>query len=187
LSDSVVTSGWPRIDDVRGHVLFLVDGGEHGADYSRGWTSLAGRTMFVQADGQQPVSAFVSRGGADRMRDLVALGFMVRDLVDPSGFEASKAAGVQFISTDEPEQLVLSSDPAAPSRCNPVSASGVPCQDGWIETRATDPYQLPADPEDSLQQSVADHADFMVTNSAESVASCASRACIPPVQRMLDQ
>jgi hypothetical protein len=46
---------------------------------------------------------------------------------------------------------------------------------------------VPPDPEDSLQRSVGDHADYMVVNSAESVENCVSRACIPPVQRMLDR
>ena len=163
-------------------MLFVVDGDEHGAAYSRGWTDLSGRAMFVQAEADRPVAAFVSRDGArlpgegkyDRMARLVAAGFMVRDYVDVDGFDASKAAGAHFISTDQPDDLVLSADPLAPSRCNPVSAVDVGCTDGRIETHHRDHgYPLPPEPSDSTDQVVADKVDRIVVGSAESVLAAA--------------
>jgi hypothetical protein len=189
LRESILTKGWPRIAEARGHVIFLVDGSNHGQAYSRNWTSLEGRTMFVQDNGTRATSAFVSRGGGtSRMAPLIRQGFMIRDLTGPSGFENSKAAGVQFISSDFPDELHLSDNEDAPSRCNPVSTEQVPCEDHWLETKATDPYphEMPPEPEDTLAQSPIDHIDLMIVRGIESMVSCVQRACTPPVDRMLD-
>lgn len=181
LRASVTEDGWPLLDAVRQHALFVVDGDADGAAYSAGWTSLAGRTMFVQAPDDAPVAAFVGRDGArlpgegkyDRMRRLVAAGFLVRDLAGPDGFEAAKAGGAHFISTDFPDELALSDDPAAPSRCNPVTAPDG-CTDLAIETHEPHGYDVPPDPTDSYDQVVADKVDRLVVGSAESAAALAT-------------
>ena len=180
LRKSIVEHGWPKLRDVRQKVLFVVDGEEHGREYSRGWSDLSGRAMFVQAEADQPVAAFVSRDGARlpgeekcaRMARLVAAGFMVRDYVDVDGFEASKAAGAHFISSDYPGDLELSGDALAPSRCNPVSAVDVGCTDRRIETHTPGHgYELPPEPSDELDQVVADKLDRVVVRSAESAVA----------------
>ena len=157
LRTSITTRGWPLLKQARGTVLTAVDGDDHAAAYSRGWTSLAGRSLFVQAEGDKPVAAFVSRDGARlpgedkyaRMRRLVGEGFLVRDYSGPGSFEAAKAAGAHFISSDEPEQLVLSDDPLAPSRCNPVTAPAV-CADREIETHDPSDWEpVSPEPDDS--------------------------------------
>jgi hypothetical protein len=179
LRQSVLTEGWPLIDDVRQHVLYVIDGNEHGRDYSDGWSSLAGRAAFVQPRADQPVAAFVSRSGNEipgaskyeRMAQLVADGFMVRDYVGPSGFEAAKAGGAHFISSDEPEKLHLSDHPRAPSRCNPVTAPER-CRDTDIEFHRPGPGpDLPDEPSDEPDQVLADRVDRLVVRSAESVAA----------------
>ena len=184
LRSSILEDGWPLLDDLRGQLVFLLDGPEHAARYSDGFTSLAGRAMFVQAAENTPVTAFVSRDGArsngetkyGRMARLVAQGFMVRDLTSPDEFDAAKAAGAHFLSSDEPEELVLSADPNAPARCNPVSTatSRTPCRDRDVETHAAHAYDVPPDPSDSEAQVVADRIDRLVVGSAESAIALAT-------------
>jgi hypothetical protein len=176
LRDSILGHGWPLLDDVRQHVLYVIDNDAHGRDYSAGWSTLAGRAAFVQAGADDPVAAFVRRSGSERpgtkeqrMAALVAEGFMVRDYVSPSGFEASKRAGAHFISSDEPDRLHLSDHPRAPSRCNPVSAPAG-CADTDIENHKAKPaYAPPDEPSDDTDQVVADKADRLVIGSLESV------------------
>ena len=178
LRSSIVEDGWPLLDAVRGSVVYVLDGDDHAARYSDGWTSLAGRAMFVQApDPASPVAAFVSRSGEgdkyERMRTLVAQGFMVRDLTED--FEAAKAAGAHFISTDFPESLELSGDPGAPSRCNPVSSAGVPCTDRAVESHDPHGYPVPAEPSDEYDQVVVDKVDRIVIGSVESATGLVQR------------
>jgi hypothetical protein len=188
LRGSIVERGWPRVDDLRGTVLYVIDGHEHGRDYSRGWTSLEGRTAFVQAEPFQDVAAFVSRDGHrlpgegkyDRIRRLVADGFLVRDLAGPSGFEAAKAAGVHFISSDFPEELALSEHPHAPSRCNPVTATAR-CRDLQVERRAKDAIELPDEPDESQLEVLAGQVvDRLARRSVESATTFAERSADDP-------
>jgi hypothetical protein len=161
LRDSIRQHGWPLIDDVRQHVFYALDGDEHGQDYSQGWTTLSGRTLFVQAGADDPVAGFVRRSGSERpgskyerMATVVAEGFMVRDLAGPSGFEAAKAAGAHFISSDEPDELHLSDHPKAPSRCNPVTAAPT-CRDTEIERHTGPSPALPDEPDNSPETPAA--------------------------------
>lgn len=168
LRQSILDHGWPLLDDLRGHVLYVVDGrasreGErpttyqHAYDYSGGWTTLEGRAAFVQAEPEQAVAAFVSRDGErlhgeedrwERISRVVEQGFLVRDLGgDHAFYERSKAAGSHFISTDHPGDLELSPHPGAPSRCNPVTAPRG-CTDPRLELRGQGPLALPDEPDD---------------------------------------
>lgn len=191
LRTTITGTGWPLLDDVRGHVLFVLDGDDHAVPYSGGYTSLDGRTMFVQAPADAPVAAFVSRDGTrvngetkyERMARLVADGFMIRDLTSPDQFEVAKAAGAHFLSTDFPDRLTLSKDPDAPSRCNPVtiSTSARTCTDTDIEQHPAHDYPVPADPGDGYDQVAADEVDRSVVGSVESVTALAEA---PPGSRL---
>lgn len=178
LRESITTKGWPFLSDLRGQVLFLIDGDDHGAAYSRGWTSLAGRSAFVQAEATTPVAAFTGRDGArlpgegkyDRMRRLVAEGFMVRDYVDPPA-TAALAAGAHFLSSDHAADQQLSADPLAPSRCNPITAP-IGCEDRLIETHdRSAPFTFAKpEPPDTLDQAGREKAERLGCGSARSVA-----------------
>lgn len=60
LRDSNLTAGWPTIDELRGHVVYSIDGrcsvderpeaNEHAYDDSRGWQRLVGRAGFVPVE-----------------------------------------------------------------------------------------------------------------------------------------
>ena len=161
--------------------MFLLDGDDHAAPYSRGWTSLAGRTMFVQPEADSAVAAFVSRDGArlageskyDRMARLVGQGFMVRDLADPGTFAAAKAAGAHFISSDQPDELVLSRDKLAPSRCNPIT-SPVGCNDRSIEKHRRGGYTPTPAPKEGPDQVAVDKAERLGCGTGRSVAELAT-------------
>ncbi len=144
LADAVRKGRWPRLDQVRGQVLFMLD--DHGAKrdaYRAEVPDLADRRLFVDVPESDPDAAIMvvndplSQG--DRIRDLVAAGFIVRtradaDTVqarsgDTSMRDAAFASGAQYVSTDYvfPEDpfgtgyvVDLPGDGAA--RCNPVSA-----------------------------------------------------------------
>ena len=185
LRQSVTSTGWPKLDDVRGHVAFLIDGDEHGSAYSDGYRSLAGRTAFVQAPEASAVAAFVGRSGAGdkytRMRALVAEGFMVRDLVgdDPN---AALAAGAHYISTDFPTDEDFALAGMDPSRCNPVSVTAdgdaVDCTEAAIETHR--PVGEPApDPLPDEGQLVLDKVDRWVVGTAESASDAVVNGRLP--------
>lgn len=183
LRDSILTHGWPTVDESRGQVLFVVDGPDHAEPYSHGWEHLAGRTMFVQAEADLPVAAFVSRDGErldgeskyDRMRRLVAAGFMVRDLTSPDRFEEALAAGAHYLSTDFPDQLVFD-DPDSPVRCNPVALAGTgrTCTATGLEEHVPHGYDVPDDPPDTEQQAALDKVDRLVVGSVESAVALAT-------------
>jgi hypothetical protein len=144
LADAVRAGRWPRLDQVRGQVLFVLD--DHGAKrdaYRAQVPDLADRRVFVDVPETDPDAAVMvvndplSQG--ERIRALVAAGFIVRtradaDTVqartgDTSMRDAAFASGAQFVSTDYvfPDEVfgtgyVADLPGEAAARCNPVSA-----------------------------------------------------------------
>jgi Phosphoinositide phospholipase C, Ca2+-dependent len=144
LADAVRAGRWPRLDQARGQVLFMLD--DHGSKrdaYRAQVPDLADRRIFVDVPETDPDAAMmvvndpISQG--DRIRDLVAAGFIVRTRADADTVQARSgdttmrdaafASGAQFVSTDYvfPDDQFgtgyvadLPGDGAA--RCNPVSA-----------------------------------------------------------------
>jgi hypothetical protein len=144
LADAVRAGRWPRLDQARGQVLFMLDdkGGKRDA-YRAQIPDLADRRIFVDVPETDPDAAMmvvndpISQG--DRIQDLVAAGFIVRTRADADTVQARSgdttmrdaafASGAQFVSTDYVFPDVqfgtgyvadLPGDGAA--RCNPVSA-----------------------------------------------------------------
>lgn len=115
LEEAVLKDGWPELTAVKGRFLFVLDqGGEKLKVYLREFPALKGAVMFVnQAEGN-PEAAFrvVNDPIADfdKIRELVALGYMVRTRADAdtkeartndySKFEKAKKSGAQVITTD---------------------------------------------------------------------------------------
>lgn len=145
LADAIRARGWPRLDDVRGRVMFALDNTGRERDlYLDGHRALAGRLMFASVDEGDPSAAWFKRndpiGQVDEIRRLVAAGFLVRTRADADTRQArdgstamrdaALAGGAQFVSTDYPVP-----DPrftgyrvglpgGAVARPNPVSAPG---------------------------------------------------------------
>ena len=83
LRERLEAEGWPTLGETRGRVFFsLLDTGPKARTYSRGYTSLAGRAMFVNCDQDQvttPVAAVrkLAPGAAEEIAGALAAGFFV--------------------------------------------------------------------------------------------------------------
>jgi hypothetical protein len=110
--------GWPKLDAVRGKVMFGMDNGGTVRDvYLKGHPALERRLLFVSVAPTNPAAAWMKENDpvADiqHIRDLVKAGFLVRTRADADTLEARRndtgrrqkalASGAQFISTDYPE------------------------------------------------------------------------------------
>ncbi|MBM3672151.1 MAG: hypothetical protein FJW86_08245 [Actinobacteria bacterium] len=140
LRNAVVHRGWPRLEDVRGKFVFVLNRIALRRLYVVGHPSLEGRPMFVPAYENAPSAAFIEHDQPSRsaIGDLVDKGFIVRTRADADGREVeaedyrrSRAAiesGAQIVSTDylvpdlsiSEYQVVLPND--RPMRCNPLNA-----------------------------------------------------------------
>jgi len=144
LADAVRAGDWPRLDRVRGQVMFVLDdsGAERDA-YRAQVPDLADRTIFVDVPETDPDAAVMvindPIGSGDRIRALVEEGFVVRTRADADTVqartgdttrrEAALASGAQFVTTDYvwPDErfgtgYVVDLPGDDPARCNPVNA-----------------------------------------------------------------
>jgi hypothetical protein len=143
LSAAVEAHGWPDVDDLRGRFVFVLD--DHGAKrdlYRALHPDTRDRLIFVDAQPPEEDAAFTVLNDpiadGDRIRELVALGYLVRTRADADTVEARTgdtarreaafASGAQIVSTDferEDERwpgFVTDLPGDGPARCNPVSA-----------------------------------------------------------------
>jgi Phosphoinositide phospholipase C, Ca2+-dependent len=144
LADAVRAGRWPRLEDVRGQVLFVLDdkGAKRDA-YRAEVPDLEDRTVFVDVPETDPDAAMTvvndPVGSAGRIRSLVEAGFIVRTRADADTVqartgdttmrEAALASGAQYVSTDYvwPDErfgtgYVVDLPGDTPARCNPVNA-----------------------------------------------------------------
>jgi hypothetical protein len=140
LEDAVLTLGWPRLDAVRGKVLFLLDNEGKRAAYTNGHPALEGRVIFTNSQPGGPDAAFVKMNDPldPMIPDVVSAGYLVRTRADADTVEARSgntiprdaalASGAQFVSTDyEVENpafgtgYMVEIPGGMPARCNPVN------------------------------------------------------------------
>lgn len=107
---AVTGFGWPRLDDVRGRVMFVLD--NERTDYVDGDPTLAGRVAFPPSVPGAPDAAFLKLNDSinDDIAEAVEAGYIVRTRADfpvetgltgdASNREAALASGAQFISGD---------------------------------------------------------------------------------------
>lgn len=142
LATAVASGNWPRIDDVRGHVMFAMeDDGEYRSAYTYGDQDLHGRLIFVDAPPGYAYSAYTILndpiGDLDAIRSSLAAGLIVRTRADSccteadnndfSRLEAALASGAHIITTDFPDPVDTTDywvemPGGNPSRCNPITA-----------------------------------------------------------------
>lgn len=142
LHEAVLRDGWPRLEAVRGRVIFLMDNaGAKRHAYRQGRPALEGAVLFTNASPGDPDAAFVKRNDppAD-IADLVAAGYVVRTRADADTWEArandtrrrdaALASGAQWVSTDFPvpgrafgTPYVVRIPGGTPLRCNPVNTA----------------------------------------------------------------
>jgi len=157
LEQVVLTTGWPRLADSRGKVMFVLDNRED--EYTAGGhPTLEGRVAFPPSTPGKPDAAFLKENdpvGANlaRIQDEVRKGYMIRTRADTevvtatsgdtSQREAALASGAQWVSTDTPlpgmsaryggSTYVAQIPGGTPARCNPINAP-VGCENSWIES-----------------------------------------------------
>jgi hypothetical protein len=117
LPDAIRKRGWPRLDEVRGRVLFALDNEDDVRDlYLEGHPALKERLLFVSVPESHVAAAWLkindSINDFDRIRRLVGAGFLVRTRADadtrearsndPTRRDKALASGAQFVSTDYP-------------------------------------------------------------------------------------
>ncbi len=118
LPEALRRSGWPRLDAVRGRVMFGLDNEGAVRDrYLEGHRALEGRLIFVSVPRTNAAAAWMKRndpiGSFAEIQELVRSGFLVRTRADSGTQEARRndprkreralASGAQFVSTDYPE------------------------------------------------------------------------------------
>ncbi len=143
LDEAVTTLGWPRLDAVRGKILFLMDNGGSKRDlYRAGHPALEGRMLFTNSVPGDADAAFVKMNNPfdPDIPDVVAAGYVVRTRADADTVEArtgdtapreaALASGAQFVSTDYPVPdpdfgtgYFVEIPDGTPGRCNPVTSS----------------------------------------------------------------
>ncbi|QEH33832.1 hypothetical protein OJF2_23620 [Aquisphaera giovannonii] len=145
LAEALRNRGWPALDDVRGKVAFALDNEDEVRDtYLSIHPRLDGQLLFASVPEDHPQAGWFKINDSikdyDRIRRLVAAGFLVRTRADadtreartndPSRREKALTSGAQFVSTDYPvpdERLstyCVQFPGHAVARPNPVSAPG---------------------------------------------------------------
>ena len=143
LRAAIEADGWPDVDDLRGRFVFVLDDHDAKRDlYRHLYPDTHDRLIFVDAQPPDDDAAFTvindPVADGDRIRELVAMGYLVRTRTDADTVEARSGdttrreaafdSGAQIISTDyEAEDprwpgFVTDLPGDGPARCNPVSA-----------------------------------------------------------------
>jgi hypothetical protein len=144
LRNALRRRGWPRLGDMQGQVLFMLD--DHGAlrdAYRAQFPDLGDRTMFVDVPDTDPDAGIMvvndPIADAPTIRRLLEGGYVVRTRADADTVQARSgdttmrdaalASGAQFVSTDYifPDDqfgtgYVVDLPGDRPARCNPVTA-----------------------------------------------------------------
>lgn len=115
LEEAILKKGWPRLCDLKGRFLFVLDEKEDKINkYLDGHPSLKNRILFVNSKEGNPEAAFRIVNDPvkdfDYIKELVAKGYLIRTRADSgtkeartndyTPFEKAKASGAQVISTD---------------------------------------------------------------------------------------
>lgn len=197
LREAVLHGAWPTLGQARGKVLFALDEEPAKVALYRGKRrSLEGRVFFVNTDESSPAAAYLTLNDpiaeANRIREAVATGFIVRTRADAGTLEARRndtrrrdvalASGAQFVSTDylwpEPRlgngyQVRLPGDAAVlcnpiriPTRCAGLAVETIaPVNHAYLSPEATpDGIRiLPPPPEQGGPVAIADRRLFAAT------------------------
>ena len=140
LNAAVTNKNWPKVKEVKGKFLFVLDNSSENRDlYMKGHPSLKGRMIFTNSAPGTPEAAVLFRNDpGPEIMGLVQQGYLVRTRADAdtmearkgdySRFEKAKESGAQIITTDyyQPSTLFksdykISFDNNTYERENPVT------------------------------------------------------------------
>ncbi len=115
LEQAVLANGWPLLSEVKNRFMFILDEGEEKTnEYLTRFPNSKGAVLFVNKEEGNPNAAFRIMNDPmenfEKIKNLVALGYMVRTRADAdtkearendyNRFEKAKASGAQVITTD---------------------------------------------------------------------------------------
>lgn len=115
LEQAVLSVGWPKLKDVKGKFLFVLDEGEEKMNlYLKSFPDLTGAVLFInQKEGKENAAFMIVNDpikNFEKISDLVNKGYMVRTRADANTVEArsnnyhrfkkAKLSGAQIITTD---------------------------------------------------------------------------------------
>nr|MCU0355414.1 phosphatidylinositol-specific phospholipase C1-like protein [Cytophagales bacterium] len=115
LEQAVLGKGWPSLNEVKNRFMFVLDEGEEKTNrYLSNFPDSKGAALFVNKEEGNPNAAFRiindPVANFEKIKKLVALGYMVRTRADAdtkearsndySRFEKAKMSGAQVITTD---------------------------------------------------------------------------------------
>jgi hypothetical protein len=117
LRDAIVNRGWPKLEEVRGRLMFALDNTDSVRQrYLKKSDTLRDRMMFVSVDESHPAAAWMKLNDPindfEKIQRCVRQGFLVRTRADTDTRQSRSndttmrdkafASGAQFISTDYP-------------------------------------------------------------------------------------
>lgn len=113
LREAISAKGWPKLKDMRGKIIFVINGKMHHTDlYAQGHPQFAGRMMFSFSKKEKSDAAFVKHDNPyhQDIPELVNNGYIIRSRTDSPGKEAMQndyrtsikaiESGAQILSTD---------------------------------------------------------------------------------------
>jgi hypothetical protein len=115
LPEALRKYGWPKLDSVRGQIIFGMDNESAVRDlYLKGHPALEGKLLFVSVPATNSAAAWMKMNDPvhdfDQIQALVKAGFLVRTRADadtlqsrtndPAQRDQAFASGAQFVSTD---------------------------------------------------------------------------------------
>lgn len=120
LEEAITHKGWPKLDDVKGKLLFVLDAGENiNSLYVRDHPSLSGRVMFINANEGTPEAAFIILNNPfisfAKIQEFVKKGYMVRTRSDANTIEARNNDYSRWLKAQESGAQVITTDYYKPS------------------------------------------------------------------------
>ncbi len=120
LEEAITHKGWPKLDDVKGKLLFVLDAGENiNSLYVRDHPSLSGRVMFINAKEGTPEAAFIILNNPfisfAKIQEFVKKGYMVRTRSDANTIEARNNDYSRWLKAQESGAQVITTDYYRPS------------------------------------------------------------------------
>jgi hypothetical protein len=115
LEKAVLTKGWPKLSELEGRFMFVLDEKEEKTDaYLSNFAGLENAVLFVNKPAGDANAAFMIINDPiadfDKIKEMVDVGYMVRTRADANTqearqedynrFEKAKASGAQVITTD---------------------------------------------------------------------------------------
>lgn len=115
LREAITTIGYPKLQEARGKIVFILMAGERLSDeLTKQYPSYKGLPFFTFAEPNKPEAVFIKVDDpiehTERIKDLVAKGYMVRTRSDVETIEPRKNDYTMFNKAKESNAQIISTD-----------------------------------------------------------------------------